>query len=87
MAVTAISIDQIVAVLIEQRRGAYRDRLLSAVKVTEPADLLAGLGVFLIGSFLEPADKHHHPQSFTLNASVVRDGFLNGRTLLYLYGH
>jgi hypothetical protein len=87
MAVTAISIDEVIAVLIKKRRGAYRDRLLPAVKVAEPANLLAGLGVFLIGSFFESADEHHHPQSFAFYSSVILDGFLNGWTLLYLYRH
>ena len=40
---------------------------LAAVEVAEPADLLAGLGVFLVGAFLEAADEHHHPQPVALD--------------------
>ena len=57
MAVVAIGRDHIV-VLPEDPDRAHRDRLLAAVLVEEPADLVSFL-VEHLRPFLEAADQHH----------------------------
>jgi hypothetical protein len=67
--VTSIRIDELVFVLLKNGSNADSDRLKSALEVAKTADLLPGLGVFLVGSLFEPPDEHHHPEPFALGLS------------------
>src|SRR5689334_20907071 len=53
MAMAAIRGDQLVFIELENRSDADGDRFLPAIEMAEPADLLSGLGVFLVGAFFE----------------------------------
>src|SRR5262249_29709455 len=57
------------------------------IEVAEPADLLAGFGIFFVSSFFEPPDEHHHLQAVAFDRSIGRAGFLNGRTLFDFVGN
>src|SRR5437764_8463472 len=80
MAVIAITIEQIVFAFLEDFGDADGDGFLAAVEMAEPADALAGLGVFLVGAFFEASDEHHHPEAFALLVAGDRRGYFNSRS-------
>ena len=77
MAMTAVTVDEVVFALLEDAGNPHRDGFLPAVNVAEPADLrfrrtvgqLAAFGVFLHGALFEAAEE----VTRRLSAMFLRD--------------
>src|SRR5207245_9083253 len=66
----------------EQGGRANANGFLPAVKMAEPADLLARALVFLEGALFEAPDQHHHSQAVALGTSIAGPGLPVGRLRL-----